>query len=197
MDLIANIKKNEQVKESLIELNALSKEKFIGKDDQELRQRLIELLDNEDPKIRKNSAILLGYYGDTVRILLDKYYEEKTDFIKDAYLKGICFQNNQNNIQELLDIQNELIHLNSESSKHIQAQLKILNPFILKNQTHKKKVVKLKHEPVDVVLTSLPYYQFVLFENVLHLKYKPVTQGVLVRTQSLYELLNLRTYKEM
>src|SRR5699024_5618543 len=35
------------------------------------------------------------------------------------------------------------------------------------------------------------------FESVLHLKYKPVTQGVLVRSDSLYDLLNIRTYRDM
>ena len=99
-------------------------------------------------------------------------------------------------MNRLKEIQNKLIHA-SEMTKHIQAHLKILNPLILKNQVHKRKIIKLKHEPVDVVLTSLPYYQFVLFESVLHLKYKPVTQGVLVRSDSLYDLLNIRTYRDM
>ena len=48
-----------------------------------------------------------------------------------------------------------------------------------------------------MILTTLPYYQFVLFDSVLHLKYKPVTQGVLVRSDSLYDLQNIRAYKDM
>ena len=31
----------------------------------------------EDPKVRKNSAILLGHYDDTIDILLNAYQQEK------------------------------------------------------------------------------------------------------------------------
>ena len=61
----------------------------------------------------------------------------------------------------------------------------------------KKKIVLLKHPFVDVILTTLPYYQFVTFEHVIPLKYKPVSQGVLVRTSSIYDLQKIRVYKEM
>ena len=46
-------------------------------------------------------------------------------------------------------------------------------------------------------MTTLPYYQFTLFDYVLDYKYKPVGQGVLVRTKSVYDLLPLRNYKDM
>ncbi|MBS5113039.1 MAG: methyltransferase domain-containing protein [Coprobacillus cateniformis] len=197
MDCVSNIKNNEQIRESLIELKSLAGNDSLIKNDQELKEKLIDLLKNDDPKIRKNSAILLGYYQDTVGVLLDAYRQEKTDYVKDAYLKGISMQDCHRHIQELKLIQSQLIHFDSVPTKHIQAQLKILNPLILKNQTHKKKIIKLKHDPVDVILTTLPYYQFVLFDSVLHLKYKPVTQGVLVRSDSLYDLQNIRAYKDM
>lgn len=196
MDLINSIKKNEHIRESLIRLKSLEQCDSLLQKDQQFKQTLIEFLSHEDPKIRKNSAILLGKYDDTVDILLDAYDKEKTEYVKEAYLAGISCHNCRSYMNRLKEIQNKLIHA-SEMTKHIQAQLKILNPLILKNQVHKRKIIKLKHEPVDVVLTSLPYYQFVLFESVLHLKYKPVTQGVLVRSDSLYDLLNIRTYRDM
>ncbi len=195
MDLIDNIKNNRQVKESLIELKLLS-DTIMFKSDDDLKTCLIRLIEDADPKVRKNSALLLGNYDNTIEVLLDRYHKEDIDYVKEAYLKGISIQNCQDYVQQLIAIQEELMKLDADA-KHIQAQLKILNPLILQCAPHKKKVVKLKHEPVDVILTSLPYYQFVIFEHVLHLKYKPVTQGVLVRTESLYELLNIRVYKDM
>ena len=89
MDCVSNIKNNEQIRESLIELKSLAGNDSLIKNDQELKEKLIDLLKNDDPKIRKNSAILLGYYQDTVGVLLDAYRQEKTDYVKDAYLKGI------------------------------------------------------------------------------------------------------------
>ena len=92
MDCVSNIKNNEQIRESLIELKSLAGNDSLIKNDQELKEKLIDLLKNDDPKIRKNSAILLGYYQDTVGVLLDAYRQEKTDYVKDAYLKGISMQ---------------------------------------------------------------------------------------------------------
>lgn len=197
MDFVGNIKNNEQVRESLIELKALTQKGFSIRDDIKLKDNLIDLLEDEDPKIRKNSAVLLGNYDNTAGVLLRAYYHEKTEYVKDAYLKGMSMQDCRQYVGDLRQIQNELMQLDDHTPKHIQAQLKILNPLILKNQIHKKKIIKLKHEAIDVILTSLPYYQFVIFEHVLHLRYKPVIQGVLVRTDSLYDLLNIRVYKEM
>ena len=197
MDCVCNIKNNEKLRESLIELKSIVKNEPELLDDRELEDKLLLCLSHEDPKVRKNSAILLGYYPHTTQALLDAYHQETTDYVKEAYLKGISQQDCRYYYDELQDIQNQLLKVGDSTLKHIQAQLKILNPLILNTKSHKKKYVKLQHAPVDVVLTSLPYYQFVLFEPVLHLKYKPVSQGVLVRTQSLYELLPIRTYKEM
>lgn len=196
MDCISNIKKNECIRESLIELKSIATRKQI-REDKELKEKLVELLSHEDPKVRKNCAIILGEYQDTIDLLLNAYHREDTEYVKEAYLKGMSIQDCHDYFSDLKTIQKGLLEQNNVASKHIQAQLKILNPLILKSQTHKKKVIKLKHDYVDVVLTTLPYYQFVLFESVLHLKYKQVSQGVLVRTNSILDLQTIRTYKDM
>ena len=193
MDLVSNILNDRNVRESLIEL----KKDFKANDNIQLRKKLILLLEHEDPKVRKNAALLLGTYKDSIPELLRAYEKENTEYVKDAYLKGIAQQDYQGYLHELKRIQEKLMELEDVDAKHIQAQLKILNPMILNNQTHKKKMIKLKHQPIDVILTTLPYYQFVVFEHVLHLRYKPVSQGVLVRTDSLYDILNIRVYKDL
>lgn len=197
MDFVKDIKNDVHTRESLIELKKEVQNGYSIQNDVQLKNKLIELLNHDDAKIRKNSALLLGYYPDTVDILLKAYELEKTDYVKEAYLKGIAIQDYQPYVQKLKEIQQQLLQFDDDTPKHIQAQLKVLNPLLSKVQVHKKKVIKLKHDPVDVVLTSLPYYQFVLFEPVLHLRYKPVTQGVLVRTESIYDLMNIRAYKDM
>ena len=180
MDFATNIKNNEQIRESLIGLKLQVQKEASIQNDTELKDKLIHLLNDEDPKVRKNSAVLLGHYPGTVDILLEAYKHEKTDYVKDAYLKGMSMQDCRLYFRDLQMIQSHLMNLEDTTPKHVQAQLKIL-----------------KHTPVDVILTSLPYYQFVLFADVLHLRYKPVSQGVLVRTDSIYDLLPIRTYKDM
>ena len=197
MDCVSNIKSHNKLRESLIELKNQLKENKDVLNDIELKKVLIELINHEDAKVRKNVAFILGFYHDCLDFLFDAYDHEQTEYVKEAYLKGISQYDLHGYINHLKAIQKTLMSNEDVETKHVQAQLKILNPLILKYQQHKKKMIKLKHEPVDVILTTLPYYQFVAFEHVLHLKYKPVSQGVLVRTDSLYDLQTIRVYKDM
>lgn len=197
-ELIHNIINNKDIRQNLIALknDMRDDEQLVS---EELYSKLKVLLHDADPKIRKNAALLLGYYGKTAvkSLLLNAYREEDKDFVKDSYLKALSKQNVKSIINDLKEIQADLLADEHTDSKHIQAQLKILNPIILSYTTHKKKMIRLLHKDVDVILTTLPYYQFTLFEYVLHLKYKPVGQGVLVRTNSVYDLLPLRNYRDM
>ena len=59
MDLINSIKRNESIRESLIRLKASSQCDSLLQKDQQFKQKLIEFLSHEDPKVRKNSAILV------------------------------------------------------------------------------------------------------------------------------------------
>ncbi|MDE6954136.1 MAG: methyltransferase domain-containing protein [Erysipelotrichales bacterium] len=197
MDCVNHIMNNINVRESLISLKRIIENEPSLSLNIDLKEQLILLLDHEDPKVRKNTAIILGYFQNTAALLLKAYYKEKTEYVKEAYLKGMSLQNCRKYLTDLKKIQTSLMHQESVSSKHIQAQLKVLNPLILSTYQHKKKMIKLKHEPVDVILTTLPYYQFVAFEYVLANKYKPVSQGVLVRSDSLYDLQTIRVYKDM
>lgn len=196
MDLILNILNDINLRESLITLKCDNNARLI-RANSELKDKLILLLKHEDPKVRKNAALLMGHFKDCVPYLLDAYKCDDTEYVKEAYLKSISLHDCKDYIDELTQIQDECLKNDEVSTKHIQAQLKILNPLLLKYNTRKKKIVLLKHPYVDVILTTLPYYQFVTFEHVIPLKYKPVSQGVLVRTSSIYDLQKIRVYKEM
>lgn len=171
MDLVENILKDKNLRESLIELRKQFQEEMSLDKYSQLQDKLKKLLQHEDPKVRKNVAILLGYYKGNIPILLEAYHHEEIEYVKEAYLKGISQQNCYEYLYELKNIQQKLLKSEEVSAKHIQAQLKVLNPLILDHQPHKKKLIKLKHQPIDVILTTLPYYQFVVFEHVLPLLY--------------------------
>lgn len=197
MDFARNIINDVKIRESLIEIKKNFNESSPLYKNNQFKIKLKTLLNHEDPKVRKNAALLLGYYPDCVALLLKAYQTETTEYVKEAYLKGMSQHNCKEYYRDLVLIQNHLLSLEDVSTKHIQAQLKILNPLILSIQPRKKKLLKLKHKPVDVILTTLPYYQFVTFEHVMPLRYKPVSQGVLVRTDSIYDLQKVRVYKDM
>ncbi|MBO6047091.1 MAG: methyltransferase [Erysipelotrichaceae bacterium] len=195
---IDSIIAGQDIRESLIDLkNDLSDNDELR--NEQLYDALKHLLKDENPKIRANSAIVLGHFRkSTVKnILLQGYYDEIIDYAKVGYLKGLSYQNCKPVIDELKDIQSTLTNSTDVDKKHVQAQLKILNPLVRSYASHKKKMVRLLHKDVDVILTTLPYYQFTLFDYVKKYKYKPVARGVLVRTNSVYDLLSIRNYREM
>ena len=132
--------------------------------------------------------IVSSYYEFPISKMPVKGFSNTIDFVKVGYLKGLSKQDCKSIVDELKQIQSELLADQESDKKHVQSQLKVLNPLIQSYGTHKRKMVKLLHKDVDVILTTLPYYQFTLFDYVLDYKYKPVGQGVLVRTKSVYDL---------
>lgn len=193
--LIENIKKNKDLRTSLIELKSKTKELS----DKELYISLVKYLNNEDPKVRKNSALLLGMYEDkdVVQVLLKCYLKEQTEYVKEAYLKG-CLNHDCFDYLELLEnIQKQLLsNQEEENKKHVQAQLKIINQLISNNKKIRKRINQ-QHNYVDVVLTTLPYYQYTLMNELKGYMYKAVGQGVLVRTSAILDLLYIRYYDEL
>lgn len=198
--VIERIKNNEQLRASLIELKAKSDGHEIYYNDKELYTILVSYLTHEDPKVRKNCALLIGMFDedDVVDVLLSHYEKETTEYVKEAYLKGCLEHDCHHKIHILEKIQKELmINKNETEAKHLAPQLKLINLLIRTNQHHKMKMLHMKHEEIDVILTTIPWYQFTLFDSLKGYKYKPVGQGVLVRTNSLFEIKNLRSFEEI
>lgn len=198
--VIERIKNNQQLRASLIELKANSEGHEAYFQDDELYSMLVSYLKHEDPKVRKNSALLIGLFekNDVVKVLLSHYEEETTEYVKEAYLKGCLNHNCHQWIHDLEKIQKDLMNNVKEAdAKHLSSQLKLINLLVLQNQHHRVKMLHMKHEEIDVILTTVPWYQFTLFESLKGYKYKPVGQGVLVRTNSLFEIKNLRSFEEI
>lgn len=198
--VIERIKGNEQLRASLIELKSNSEGHEAYFKDKELYTTLVNYLKHEDPKVRKNSALLVGMFdeNDVVDVLLEHYEKETIEYVKEAYLKGCLDHDCHGYIQVLERIQKNLMsNVNEMEAKHLAPQLKLINLLVRTNQHHKVKMFHMKHEEIDVILTTIPWYQFTLFENLKGYKYKPVGQGVLVRTNSLFEIKNLRSFEEI
>ena len=198
--VIENIKVNQQLRASLIEIKTNSQGNESYFQDYDFYLKLISYFDHDDPKVRKNSALIVGMFSfkDVVDVLLKGYDQEKTEYVKEAYLKGCLNHDCYHHIDTLEKIQESLMEVEEkEHQKHIQAQLKIVNELILGNKHHRKKLLRMQHDYVDVVLTTVPWYQFTLFEDLKGMLYKPVGQGVLVRTSSLMELKDLRNFDEI
>lgn len=197
--MVSNIYNNTDLRSSLSKLRKEIKSNKTYLENPKLYKKLITCLDNEDPKVRKNAALLIGLfnYEDVVNILLEAYNKEGTEFVKEAYLKGCLNHNCIKYLDVLENIQTKLLESDDIYPKHIQSQLKVINQLIQKNSKHKNKLLRVQHQYLDVVLTTIPWYQFTLFEALKGFRYKPVGQGVLVRSDCLLDLKEIRNYEEM
>ena len=96
------------------------------------------LLVHEDPKVRKNAAILLGKMEseDMLPLLFETYQKEETRFIRADYLKAMEHMDYapylgklQERLQELRSVQAA-----PEEQKHMSEEIRMLQTMVLKYQ---------------------------------------------------------------
>lgn len=85
--VIENIKVNQQLRASLIEIKTNSQGNESYFQDYDFYLKLISYFDHDDPKVRKNSALIVGMFSfkDVVDVLLKGYDQEKTEYTSNPY----------------------------------------------------------------------------------------------------------------
>lgn len=90
------LQKRENLRENLVELRNRMKDETVRKQFASLTgdgRLLLELLEEEDPKVRKNAAMILGELrlAGAADALVTAYEREQTLFVKSAYLKALAY----------------------------------------------------------------------------------------------------------
>ena len=96
------------------------------------------LLAHEDPKVRKNAAILLGKMEseDLLPLLFETYQKEETRFIRADYLKAMEHMDYMPYLGELQERLQELrsVQAAPEEQKHVSEEIRMLQTMVLKYQ---------------------------------------------------------------
>lgn len=163
------------------------------------------LLENEDPKIRKNTALIMGElgeegYGD---ILFNSYCKEETLFVRSAYLKALkkfpydAYKKDLSERKQYL----ETGDFNPADVKHIAEELKILCSMLDKEIERKRHTAINPVAPLRVILGAR--------SEVLDLLCKEVNQkagckdtrkifcGVMTVTKDISALSRIPYYREI
>lgn len=204
-DIFDNIKHGQDVRQNLIKLKAELKEEFqktsllyyMGGD----YSILEELLTHEDAKVRKNTALIIGELK--IPAFLDKLYhgyETETQlFVKSAYLTAMKGFDYTNLLPDLKERWNNLNQMETEESnkKHIQEEIKCLSDLIIA----KEGIVKHKFTGYDVpskmVLLTNRNYKNITLDQLKGIQAKEFNAGVILKTDHLKEILEIRTYSEL
>jgi predicted RNA methylase len=168
---------------------------------------LVALLSADDPKTRKNTALLLGDLGlqKALDSLFCAYQKETTRFVKSSYLAAIAKLDATSLLPALKEILELLLAMEPKEDevKHVKEEIKELRKIILGCEGIPKHTFTGAKEPQEVLLSVRKELRNVTAEEVAAVCGDQVTEtklhplGVLVHTEDVAALARLRTFREL
>ena len=202
---IEKLQAGEDIRKNLIGLKAECKD-FAGKHgvlyalNNDL-QMFYGFLKAEDPKIRKNAALILGQLGEqsSLEPLYQAYETEETLFVKSSYLtamKELDFRKYleafKNRLQELMETEAE-----ESAKKHVQEERKILQEMILMMEGSKKHTFTGWNVPSRVILLTNRNFRELTKDQLPTERCKVFNAGVQAYCEDLKQLFEIRTFSEL
>lgn len=162
---------------------------------------LCDLLKNEDPKVRKNAAVVLGEMecDDLLPVLFEAYKQEKTLFVRADYLKAI----------EKLDCEMYLDELESwleqlrkkeilpEEKKHVYAEIRMLQKIMLTYRKPEPHVFTGYHQKEEMLLLVNREQTQAAAKEITKGTCSFLKGGVRVKDAEIGDVLPIRTYSEI
>lgn len=203
--IFENIQKNQDTRKNLIELKSKLKDENNRKsfiyNFADKKDVFIELLNSDDPKIRKNTAIIMGQLRDKsfLEPLMKAYRKETTLFVKADYLSAIGEFNYSEYVDELKERLDFLrkSEIQETDKKHIDEEIRIINMLVSMYEGSKKhEFVGINEKPTMILLTNKNY------NDVIAQKIEDAQTfgaGVIIKkgTISIKDILEIRSYNEL
>lgn len=204
-DTFEKIKEQNDIRQNLIKLRSELKEGHnktallyqIGAD-----YRVFEsLLGNEDAKVRKNTALIMGELA--VPAFLEKlmaaYRRETQLYVKSSYLTALKELDYKNLLPELKERLTVLSTLEAEEAdkKHINGEMRVLSDLIIAAEGIKRHTFTGFEVPSRLVLLTNRNFIPVTMEQVKGGKAREFNAGVIVETADLKQIASIRTYSEL
>lgn len=199
------LKQGDEIRSNLIELKQMLKEEgaldtyLSMTEDDEL---IASFLQNQDPKIRKNAAIILGLLQsqESMDKLWDAYLAETQLFVKSSYLSAMQKLDCRAYEKQLKDRYQQLLACepSQEDLKHVQEEIKELRRIVIQFEGGITKHRFTGYgKPQNFILTTVKNYQDTTAVQLEFGKLKIIPMGVQVAGGDIREALNLRTFREL
>lgn len=209
-DYYENLQKNENLRENLSFLRNEIKDANKLADLQKLAgdgSLLIRLLEEEDAKVRKNAALLIGdlKIQPAIGALLEAYQSEPTLFVKSSYLVALGKLDTSAHIDFFKERFEELKNseIQDEEKKHIGEELRELSKIIVAVEGVKKHKFVGFEKPHKMILTTNREQRNVTLDEVLsgskavQKKAEEHPLGVQVFSKEVLPFTQLRSYREL
>lgn len=162
---------------------------------------MIELLDSEDAKTRKNAALLMGDFplAPFREPLFKGYQSEQTLFVKEAYLTALASFDCTPFLPQFKERMEELsqLELTPEIKKHTEAEMRALSTIIISIEGASKHTFSGYHEKFHCILLTNRLHKEVTANQIQHGSVEEFPAGLLVTTEDIEKLLYIRTYSEL
>lgn len=199
------IKNGEEVRKNLIELKSALKE---DSNKMALNYYLAgeydifyKLLEDEDAKVRKNVALVMGLLGiqEFMGPLYKAYQNEEKLFVKADYLTALKYLDYRSLLEEFKERLDFLVRgaFEETSMKHINEEKQRLTNMILYIEGTKKHTFSGYNVLSDLILLTNKEHQEITLNQIKQGVAKTFNAGVVVRTRDLEEILDIRTYSAM
>ena len=158
-------------------------------------------LSSDDAKTRKNIALLLGDVKcqKAMSQIFESYNKETTLFVKSAYLTALLELEVESILPELKQRMEELENeeITEENRKHIEEEKRELRKILIRQEGIKKHKFSPRGKDVEALLLVNRNQKETVKRTITCGKAKVHPLGVLVETDDLPSLMQVRTYREM
>lgn len=162
---------------------------------------LRKLLEQEDPKIRKNTAQIIGELelDGMAADLFEAYEEEETLFVKSTYLKALRKLSCEMFLPKLQEHFEELLKRkgSAEEEKHITEEIRELAALLDQYGKQKRHRFIGYDEPGKVVLTTNRLHPEVTLRQLPKEASRKMIGGVSLNFKDIRDFQNIRTYNEI
>ena len=160
-----------------------------------------KLMEHEDAKVRKNTALLIGDLGiqKLLDLLFNAYEKEDKLFVKSSYLiamKSLDYRKYVDQLKKRLEELSE-VEITDENRKHIGEESRAISDMLILLEGIKSHKFTGFEETNDVVLLTNRNHINVTLEMINEKKVKVFPAGLIVRTTNLKDLLEVRTFTEL
>ena len=167
------------------------------------KQVIIRQLYGDDPKARKNAAVIIGELKDPgyMRDLFEAYRSEKTLFVRPAYLKALSGYDCSALAEEMKEQEKKLLKeislAEAENRKHLYEELTALRSLLHRYSDPKRHIFRLKQQPDEIVLITNREQRDVTAALITQGTIRRLAGGLRIKGGDLNELLKIRTWSEM
>lgn len=203
--ILEKLNQQEETRENLIQLRAEIKDENqrvdLLENDSFDPGILIDFLTDEDPKVRKNAALILGELGieQSVNAIFQAYQTESTRFVKADYLQALSMLPYESLLGDIEARYKELAveKPDDESKKHIFEEMQGLQKLIFDlNQREKNQFTELI-EPVELFILTNRHHRELTASQLPDGKKMLAGTGIRMKSSQVQEILQIRTVEEL